>query len=313
MFLQKRTSRVLLAGLLALLLASVLLGCGGADPRAAAVARVNGEEISRQELDEFLHVVYLYMPDVKEMYAEEEDVEMLENEILWFLVENRVLEQKVRELELEVDLEAIEDELELTRQELVSQVYGSEEAYQERLEELEIREETLQLVHRDTYLRWALFEHAGSRLSDDQVREFVEENPSLREQPAQVYAFYILVETEEEAQAVLADLEAGVDFVELGQEVSLDSHIELGQISSDDMLDPIFLEAAFALSPGEISDPVETPFGFHIIQITEKTEAQELSFDEVKDEAREIKKRLYFEEYLQELISEADVETFLAE
>jgi len=313
MFLQKRTSRVLLAGLLALLLASVLLGCGGADPRAAAVARVNGEEISRQELDEFLHVVYLYMPDVKEMYAEEEDVEMLENEILWFLVENRVLEQKVRELELEVDLEAIEDELELTRQELVSQVYGSEEAYQERLEELEIREETLQLVHRDTYLRWALFEHAGSRLSDDQVREFVEENPSLREQPAQVYAFHILVETEEEAQAVLADLEAGVDFVELGQEVSLDSHIELGQISSDDMLDPIFLEAAFALSPGEISDPVETPFGFHIIQITEKTEAQELSFDEVKDEAREIKKRLYFEEYLQELISEADVETFLAE
>ncbi len=313
MFLQKRTSRVLLAGLLALLLASVLLGCGGADPRAAAVARVNGEEISRQELDEFLNVVYLYMPDVKEMYAEEEEMEMLENEILWFLVENRVLEQKVRELELEVDLEAIEDELELTRQELVTQVYGSEEAYQERLEELEIREETLKLVHRDTYLRWALFEHAGSRLSDDQVREFVDENPSLLEQPAQVYAFHILVETEEEAQAVLADLEAGADFVELGRDVSLDSHIELGQISSDDMLDPNFLEAAFALSPGEISDPVETPFGFHIIQITEKTEAQELSFDEVKDEAREMKKRLYFEEYLQELISEADVETFLAE
>jgi len=313
MFLQKRTSRVLLAGLLLFVLASVLLGCGGADSREAAVARVNGEEISRQELDDFMNVVYLYMPDVKEMYAEESDLKMLENEILWFLVENRVLEQEVRKLELEVDLEAIEDELEMTRQELVNQVYGSEEAYHERLEELGIREETLQLVHRDTHLRWALFEHAGSRLSDDQVREFLEENPALLEQPAQVYALHILVETEEEARAVLADLEAGADFVEVGREVSLDSHIELGQISSDDMLDPTFLEAAFALSPGELSDPVETPFGFHIIQITEKTEAQELSFDEVEDEAREIKKRLYFEEYLQELMSEADVETFLAE
>ncbi len=294
-----------------LLLAFGLSGCGEQASQEVVVANVNDEEISDQELQDFLKVVYLYMPDVKDMYEEQGALEMLENEILWFLIENRVLEQEVQTLGLDVDEEGIEQEFQETRVELVDQVYGSEEAFQERLNELGIEEQAMRLVHRDSHLRWALFDYTSNQLSDDEVRAFVEENPSLLDQPAQVHAYHILLETENEANSALERLRDGADFIEVGEEVSLDNYVELGLISSNDMMDPTFLEAAFALSSGEISDPVETPFGFHIIKITDKTEAQQLTFEEIQEEAREIKKRHYFEDYLQELMGSAEVETFL--
>ncbi len=305
--------RFLVVCFFVLLLAFSLSGCGDQASQEVVLANVNDEEISDQELQEFLQVVYLYMPDVKDMYEEQDALEMLENEILWFLIENRILEQEARVLELEVDQEEIEKEFQEVREELVNQVYGTEEAFQDRLNELGIEEQVMKLVHRDSQLRWALFEHTSSQLTEDEVRAFVEENPSLLAQPAQVHAYHILLETEEEAQSALKRIKDGADFTEVGEEVSLDSYVELGLIRSDDMLDPIFLEAAFALSSGEISEPVETPFGFHLIMITDKIEAQELSFEEIEEEAREIKKRLYFEEYLQELLSSAEVETFLGQ
>jgi len=309
----KTRCRVFVFCLFMLLLVFAASGCGGTEHRAAAVANVNDQEITEDELQEFMNAVFLYMPDVEEMYSEQEALEMLENEILWFLIENRVLEQEVLTLGLEVDEERIEDIYQETREELINHIYGTEEDFYDRLEELEVQEDSLRMVHRDTFLRELLFEHAGSSLPEEEVRAFVEENPALLAQPAQVYALHILVETEEEAESVLDRLEAGEDFMELGQEVSLDSHVDLGYISSDDMLDPTFLEAAFDLSAEEISDPVETVFGHHIIKITDKQDAQELSFEEVAEEAREIKKRLYFEEYLQTLMSEAAVETFLGQ
>ena len=90
----------------------------------------------------------------------------------------------------------------------------------------------------------------------------------------------------------------------------MDSYVELGTINAYDLYDPVFLEAAFSLSPGEISQPVETTFGFHLIKITEKEEEKELTFEEVKEDALEMKKREYFQLYFQKLIEEADIDTF---
>ena len=87
----------------------------------------------------------------------------------------------------------------------------------------------------------------------------------------QVWARHILVETREEADAVLARLNAGEVFEDLAIELSTDTGSgaeggDLGWFSYDRMVTP-FADAAFALGIGEVSEPVESEFGFHVIKV----------------------------------------------
>jgi len=88
-----------------------------------------------------------------------------------------------------------------------------------------------------------------------------------------VRASHILVKTEEEAKELLAKLEDGADFGELAQEYSLcPSKRDGGDLRffGKGMMVKPFEDAAFALEVGQVSEPVETQFGWHLIKLTDK-------------------------------------------
>ncbi len=133
------------------------------------------------------------------------------------------------------------------------------------------------------YSEYVLVLRQQAGMSEEAFRALLEMNVLRRElQEAlaeevptsgeQIHARHILVETEEEARAVLDRLEAGEDFAALANELSLDTATEdgdLGWFARGQMV-TAFEEAAFALEAEEISDPIETTFGWHIIQLLER-------------------------------------------
>lgn len=106
----------------------------------------------------------------------------------------------------------------------------------------------------------------------------------------QANARHILVETEEEANDVLGRLEAGEEFADLAQELSTDTGSaanggELGFVARGRFVEPID-EAIFSLPIGEISEPIETQFGWHVVQVLEREE-RELSPVDYAQQQRE--------------------------
>jgi parvulin-like peptidyl-prolyl isomerase len=88
----------------------------------------------------------------------------------------------------------------------------------------------------------------------------------------QVHARHILVQTEDEAKAALARINAGEDFATLATELSLDTSAQggdLGWFPRGQMVSE-FENAAFALEPGQISQPISSTYGYHIIQVLER-------------------------------------------
>lgn len=124
-------------------------------------------------------------------------------------------------------------------------------------------------------------------ITDDELLEYYNENKESFLEPEQVHARHILVETEEEANNLLLQLKEGItDFAEMAKEKSIGpsapSGGDLGFFARGQMVKE-FEDAAFSLKPGEISDVVQTQFGYHIIKCEEKKEEYSPTFEEAKE------------------------------
>lgn len=127
----------------------------------------------------------------------------------------------------------------------------------------------------------------------------------------EVRARHILVETEDEAKAVKAELDKGADFAELAKKKSKDPGSadggDLGFFTKEQMV-PEFSKVAFALEPGKISDPVKSQFGWHIIKVEEKRNRKAPDFEQVKPQIEQYVTRKAQAEYVAKLRAEAKVE-----
>ncbi|OFW52751.1 MAG: hypothetical protein A2163_05155 [Actinobacteria bacterium RBG_13_35_12] len=125
-------------------------------------------------------------------------------------------------------------------------------------------------------------------ISDEDLLEYYNENKESLVEPEQVHARHILVKTEEEANTLLLQLKEGLaDFSKLAKEKSTDSSApsggDLGFFTRGQMVKE-FEDAAFSLEPGDISDVVQTQFGYHIIKCEEKKEEYSPTFEEAKEQ-----------------------------
>jgi peptidyl-prolyl cis-trans isomerase C len=139
---------------------------------------------------------------------------------------------------------------------------------------------------RNKVLMEALLQNAGKAAqTDDAMHKVYDEAVKQTANEQEVRARHILVPTEEEAKAIEAQLKAGADFATLAKEKSKDPGAanggDLGYFTKDQMV-PEFADAAFKLDKGQISDPVHTQFGWHIIKVEDKRIKPTPSFDDVK-------------------------------
>ena len=163
-------------------------------------------------------------------------------------------------------------------------------------------------------------------VSEKESRIFFENNPQYFQKPEEVKASHILIQVAPDAgdeeklaarkkiEEVQIKIEAGDDFAELARQYSEGpsnvSGGDLGYFDRKKMLKP-FSAAAFALKPGEVSDIVETRFGFHLIKVYDKKAKSSYVFEDIKDRLREILRQQKIKDetvrYLEELRKTADV------
>jgi peptidyl-prolyl cis-trans isomerase C len=148
-------------------------------------------------------------------------------------------------------------------------------------------------------------------VTDEAVRESYEEQAAKVEAEERARARHILVETEEEAKDIVARLAAGEDFEALAKEHSLDGSKEfggdLGYFTAEEMV-PAFSEAAFALDVGEVSEPVKTEFGWHVIKLEDRKKGGAQPFADVENAIRMVLLRQSVQDKLVELRKEAKIE-----
>ncbi|MBA2665109.1 MAG: peptidylprolyl isomerase [Bradymonadaceae bacterium] len=198
------------------------------------------------------------------------------------------------------------DKVEVTPDEIVAALaefkarFPSEEVYASFLEHNQITEEIIREdIGKDVALRKIVAKTHNLDVTDEKAREFYEEHKHRFAQEEEVQASHILIKLEENADEAtvaekkkLADALAkearapGVDFPELARAKSEGPSAPRGgelEFFPRNRMVPEFSKAAFDLKVGEISAPVRTQFGFHIIKVTDRRDERQLPFEEVRE------------------------------
>ena len=118
------------------------------------------------------------------------------------------------------------------------------------------------------------------------IKQTYDEAAKNQKPETEMRAHHVLVPTEDEAKAALKRVKGGEDFSKVATEISKDPGSkggDLGWFTKDRMV-PEFAEAAFKLDAGQISDPVKSQFGWHVIKVEEKRTKQFPKLEEVRDQ-----------------------------
>lgn len=250
----------------ALITLALLLIFATAFSKTETAASINGEKITKDELNTKL----------TEMYGAD---------TLDSLITNKVIEMEADKQKVKVTGNEIDEEL--TK---LQDSYGGEDAFAAALEQNKV---SIDRIREDiqTYLLAEKMIKPSIKVTEEEMKTYFEENKESFDQKEQVKASHILVEDEATAKKVKKELDSGKDFAELAKEYSADASNaakggDLGYFGKGEMAKE-FEEAAFGMKVGEVSAPVKTDFGYHIIKVTDKKAAKTAVFEDHKEEIKE--------------------------
>jgi foldase protein PrsA len=273
-----------------IILAALVVWLGYTYRSQAVVATVNGENITKADFYNALEKVS-------------------GQETLDRLIAESLIRQVGQKENLLPKPEAVQEEVDKIKAQ-----FPSEDAFQEALGQAKI---TLDDLKKDTETNLIYVELASKdvKINEEEIKQYFEENKPSLSQPEQVKARHILVKTEKEARDILVELKNGADFTRLAKEKSLDMANkdeggELGYFPRGVMALE-FEEVAFGLPVGQLSEPVKTSHGYHIVEVQDKKAAKDATLADVKDKIIEnlkMKKLKSPEQLIQDLKKEAQID-----
>ncbi|MHC1697889.1 MAG: peptidylprolyl isomerase [Geobacteraceae bacterium] len=262
---------------------------------ANVVAKVNGIPITREELDRATKFMLAQSQNKNELTAEQK--KNADTAVLEQLISAELLYQAGKKLTI-ADI----DSRVATQMKLGKGRFPSTAAYDKALKDSGLTEKELEeFARKEIYINNLIEQEIAAKItiSDADAKKFYDENTDKFKQAESVQASHILIgvdpklsaeekgKAKEKAEGLLKRAKAGEDFAALAKDNSTCPSApqggNLGYFGKGQMV-PEFEKAAFSLKPGEISNLVETKFGYHIIKVTDKKAAGTVSFDEAKKE-----------------------------
>ncbi len=296
--------------LLALLGAAAVAfaACGDSDITARAAATVNGEKITVDEVDREL-AKFEKSAQFEQLTAEQDADKVrrqFEQGYLSQIVRRHVMRPLAEERDLEVTEAEVDDSIEAIKAD-----FPSEKEFEDALDQQGVSMDQLPELVRDQLTEEALREDVKSEIepNDDELQSYYDENIDRYQQTK---ASHILIEQRGEAEDVAKELQDAKAneieklFVERAKKLSQDPGSgkkggDLGYFASGELV-PEFEEAAGKLELGEVSDPVQSEFGFHIIRVTDR---RLQPFEEVRDQIAQELSGAEAEEAFQDLVVQA--------
>ncbi|MFW5648209.1 MAG: peptidylprolyl isomerase [Candidatus Alkaliphilus sp. MAG34] len=312
-------NKLILLITIVLITAILIAGCFKKSPglKEGVIATVNGSEISEEEYEKLLD---FYLSELRGSYSLTDDalnkdmgtgttlLDSLKSEVLDTIIMERIIAKEAAANNIEVD----EAELQKLYEENHLKLMEENEDYKKLIKENKIDENLIKEQMGKSLLghKYKTFYLDKIKISDETAETFYNENKE-RFHLEEIKARHILVGEEQLAKDIIQKLEEGEDFVELAKEHSIEpgaqqSGGDLGYFSRDVNFVPEFKEAAFALEVGQISEPVKTEHGYHVITVEDKVE-ENIKFEDAKEGIKHSLKETDFQNHISEMFENADI------
>lgn len=208
------------------------------------------------------------------------------------------------------------------RKKLVDEMVNQElfyfDAIDSKLDEEDMFKQEIEYIKTNVLKQYAIRKMLSTvSVEEKELEDFYNENKERFNKPALAKASHILVKTKEEAENIEKEIKEGLEFEEAASKYSTcpsaSNGGDLGEFEKERMV-PEFGEKVFSMNEGEISEPVETQFGFHLIKLVKLSQPSISSFEEVKDEIQKTlvlkRQQLVYLERAEELKAKYPVEIF---
>jgi peptidyl-prolyl cis-trans isomerase C len=296
-------------------------------PQEGKAASVNGVVITQEDVNRQMFILEQHLLSTQGTAIRPDMVPTLRNQILNRLIELELFYQEAQKQKIVVEEKEVSEKMDALKSS-----FPSEKVFQDEMRQMNFTEETLRTrIKKDLAVRQLVEKDilVHVKVTDEDAKSFYDSHPDLFKEPEKVRASHILITAEADTDPVIKEerrkklegvkkrLDQGEDFAALAKEFSQCPSAEkggdLGYFERGKMVKP-FEDAAFSMNPGDVSDIVVTPFGFHLIKVTDKKPERNVSYEDAKDMIKQRLSNMKFEEqkniYVAELKKNSKVEMF---